>query len=110
MRNTDKPCKEVAGKWYERIELEPYNGDEDDEALALSETLRMKIWFDDVNTETCRFTYRDSWNDPTVDYDIENEELTEWFEGKKKLVLVALEHDEERFPDMVYRDPLDKRQ
>jgi len=98
------PCAEARGKWYGRIELPPYDGDEDCAPIALGRALDMNIYFADTVAYTVRFTYRDSWDDPAVDYEISNEELDEWFAGNMRLVLVALEHDERLFPDMVYRD------
>lgn len=90
------------GKWYEHIELEPYAGEHEGALGALVESLGMNIHFDDVNTETCRFCFREDWDSPIVDYDVPFEELDEWHAGRIPLVLDALEHDESRFPDLLF--------
>lgn len=88
--------------WYETIELEPYAGGEESPVFALTEVLNMNIHFDDVNSDTCRFCFREDWDSPIVDYDVTFEELDEWFDGKAPLTLTALEHDPSRFEDLVF--------
>jgi len=95
--------KEVADmEWYELIELEPYDGDCESPIFALVDAINMNVHFDDVNCDTCRFCFKADLDSPIVDYDITFEELDEWFEGKSPLVLRAIEHDEERFRDLVF--------
>lgn len=92
----------MSSKWYEHIELEPYSGEAEGSITALVESLGMNIHFDDVNTETCRFCFRENWDSPIVNYDISFEELNEWYAGRIPLIFDALEHDESRFSDLVF--------
>lgn len=89
-------------KWWERIELQPYTGNEG-MCAALGDELGMNIYFDDVDASTCRFCFQADNDSPLVDYEITWEELEEWHEGERGLVLTAIEHDPSRFPELVWK-------
>ena len=82
-----------------RIELEPYDGNEEGGVFALIERLPIRVYFDDVVCTSCRFCYKADEDTPTVDFDVSDEELERWFEGETKLVLESLPHDPERFAE-----------
>ena len=83
--------------WYSRIDLPPYSGDKEPDTFALMDALNMNIYFDDIDARTCRFCFKEDWESPIVDYDVEFDELERWHRGECGLTLVALEHDPSRF-------------
>lgn len=87
-------------KWYESISLEPYVGRAESPIPALLEALGMNVVFDDVDCSTCRFCFQEDECSPIVDYDVGFDELREWFDGERSIVLTALEHDPSRFCEL----------